>query len=385
MFLDLTLEQKRIIDLAQTLASEFQMRAEDHDRSGTFPHENIARLKACGYTTMTTPKEFGGWDVSPLTFVLAQEQLVQGCAATAFAINMHCNSVAFYSPFMTEAQRETYLRPVGAGQNLLNAFYTEGGGARSILSPLSTARKVKDGYVLNGTKVFATLAPAVNHFGVSTLLTDYRGHDSGGCAFLLDRGAKGLKVEETWDGMGMRGTGSHTIIMTDVFAREDQRIGEEGRLFEEFATVGHWYCLSFSACYLGIGQAMYNMAKDYARTRHVQGGEGRVADLPWNQFAIGEMYNRLEACRALIYTTAKDIGEKRPFGDRLMPTAEMVRTYTAENMLHVGDLATRVGGGLSYVKGNALERCFRDLRSAPLHTLKRDQVLKMLAEMETNV
>ena len=130
---------------------------------------------------------------------------------------------------------------------------------------------------------------------------------------------------------------------------------------------------------------MYNMAKDYARTRHVQGGGGRVADLPWNQFAIGEMYNRLEACRALLYTTAKDIGEKRPFGDRLMPTAEMVRTYTAENMLHVGDLATRVGGGLSYIKGNALERCFRDLRSAPLHTLKRDQVLKMLAEMETNV
>ncbi len=118
MFLDLTLEQKRIIDLAKILASEFQARAEDHDRSGTFPHENIVRLKACGYTTMTTPKEFGGWDASPLTFVLAQEQLVQGCAATAFAINMHCNSVAFYSPFMTAGQRETYLRPVGEGQNL---------------------------------------------------------------------------------------------------------------------------------------------------------------------------------------------------------------------------------------------------------------------------
>ena len=101
MFLDLTPDQERIINLAKELAAEFAERAEQHDREGSFPFENVARLKETGYTTMTTPQEFGGWEASPLTFVLAQEQLVQGCAATAFAINMHCNSVGFYTPFMT--------------------------------------------------------------------------------------------------------------------------------------------------------------------------------------------------------------------------------------------------------------------------------------------
>ena len=97
MFLDLTADQKRIINLAKELATEFAARAEQHDREGSFPFENIARLKETGYTTMTTPQEYGGWGASPLTFILAQEQLIQGCAATAFAINMHCNTVGFYT------------------------------------------------------------------------------------------------------------------------------------------------------------------------------------------------------------------------------------------------------------------------------------------------
>ena len=384
MFLELTAEQQRIITLAKDLAKEFAPQAEQHDREGSFPFENITRLKEIGYTTMTTPKEYGGWGASPLTFVLAQEQLVQGCSATAFAINMHCNTVGFYTPFMTSAQKELYLGNVGRKQMLMNGYYTEGGGARSILSPQTKARKVPDGYVLNGQKVFSTLVPVVDYFGISTSLEGYNGSASGGCVFLLPRGTPGLEVVETWDAMGMRATGSHTIIIRDVFATPDQLMGEEGHLFEEFSQVAHWYCLSFSAIYLGIGQAMYNYVLDYARTRKVQkGGGGQlVGHLPWNRFAIGEMYNRLEACRTMLYTIAREKSEKRPYGERQVPTIEMLRTFVAENMLEVANLATRIAGGQGYLKGNPLERYFRDLRSAPLHTLKRDEVLEMLAAME---
>ena len=382
MFLDLTSDQERIINLAKELAAEFATRAEQHDREGSFPFENIARLKETGYTTMTTPREYGGWEASPLTFILAQEQLVQGCAATAFAINMHCNTVGFYTPFMTPAQKDLYLGNVGRKAMLMNGYYTEGGGARSIMAPSSTARKVSDGYILNGKKVFATLVPAVDYFGISVSLEGYTGPASGGCVFLLPRDAPGLEVIENWDAMGMRATGSHAISMHDVFATPDQRVGEEGHFFEEFAQVAHWYCLSFSACYLGIGQAMYSHVLEYARTRKVQKTDKRVGDLAWNRFAIGEMYNRLEACRTLLYTTAREISEQRPYGERQVPTVEMLRTYVADEMLAVGNLATRIAGGLGYLKSNFLERAFRDLRSAPLHSLKRDEVLDMLAAME---
>lgn len=382
MFLDLTPEQQRIIALAKQLAAEFAPRAEQHDRDGSFPFENIARLKETGYTTLTTPQAYGGWGVTPLTFVLAQEQLVQGCSATAFAINMHCNTVGFYTPFMTPVQKELYLGNVGRKRMLMNGFYTEGGGARSILSPSTTARKVPGGYLLNGQKVFSTLSPVVDYFGISTSLEGYTGPASGGCAFLLPRGTPGLEVIETWDAMGMRATGSHTIQIRDVFATPDQLIGEEGHLFEEFSQVAHWYCLSFSAIYLGIGQAAYNYVLHYARTRKVQKTGQLVGHLPWNRFAIGEMYNRLEACRTLVYTLARELSEQRPDGQRQVPTIEMLRTFVAENMLEVANLATRVAGGQGYLKGNPLERYFRDLRSAPLHTLKRDEVLELLAVME---
>ena len=94
------------------------------------------------------------------------------------------------------------------------------------------------------------------------------------------------------------------------------------------------------------------------------------------------MYNRLEACRTLLYTTAREISEQRPYGERQVPTVEMLRTHMAEEMLVVGNLATRIAGGLGYLKSNFLERAFRDLRSAPLHSLKRDEVLEMVAAME---
>ncbi|MGZ6252446.1 MAG: acyl-CoA dehydrogenase family protein [Candidatus Binataceae bacterium] len=382
MFLEPTPQQQRIIAMAKELAQEFAPRAEQHDREGSFPFENIARLKETGYTTLTTPKEYGGWGADPFTFILAQEQLVQGCCATGFAINMHLNSVSIYAPFMTAAQKALYLENVGRKQMLLNGFYTEGGGARSILSPSTKARKVPGGYKLNGQKVFCTLSPAVDYFGISTSLEGYKGSASGGCVFLIPRDAPGLEVVETWDAMGMRATGSHTIMIRDVFAPQDQLIGEEGHFFEEFVKVAHWYCLSFSAVYLGIGQAAYNYVLEYARTRKLQKTGQLVGSLPATRFALGEMHNRLEACRTLIYSLAREMSEGRTYGERQVMTIETLRTFVAENMLEVANLATRIAGGQGYLKGNPLERYFRDLRSAPLHTLKRDEVLEMIAAAE---
>jgi len=382
MMIEPTDEQQRIIDLARKLAGEFAPRAEQHDREGSFPFENIARLKESGYSAMTTPKKYGGWGADPLTFVLAQEQLVQGCCATAFAINMHLNSVAFYTPFMTEAQKDMFLENVGRKQMLLNGFYTEGSGARSILSPNTKAHKINGGYKLNGQKVFCTLSPVVDYLGISTSLEDYKGTASGGCVFLIPRDTPGLEIIENWDAMGMRATGSHTIMIRDVFAPPEHLIGEEGHFFEEFVKVAHWYCLSFSAIYLGIGQAAYDYVLEYARTRKLQKSGQPVGSLPATRFALGEMYNRLDACRTLIYTLAHEISCGRTYGERQVMTIETLRTFVAENVLEIANLATRIAGGQGYLKGNPLERYFRDLRSAPLHTFKRDEVLEMIAAAE---
>jgi alkylation response protein AidB-like acyl-CoA dehydrogenase len=200
--------------------------------------------------------------------------------------------------------------------------------------------------------------------------------------FLLPRNAPGLEVIETWDAMGMRATGSNTIMIRDVFAAQDQLIGEEGQFFEEFVKVAHWYCLSFSTIYLGIGQAAYNYVLEYARTRKLQKSGQLVGTLPATRFALGEMYNRLEVCRTLIYSLARELSEGRTYGERQVMTIETLRTFVAENMLEVANLATRVAGGQGYLKGNPLERYFRDLRSAPLHTFKRDEVLEMIAAAE---
>ena len=121
---------------------------------------------------------------------------------------------------------------------------------------------------------------------------------------------------------------------------------------------------------------------EYARTRKLQKTGQLVGSLPATRFALGEMHNRLEACRTLIYSLAREMSAGRSYGERQVMTIETLRTFVAENMLEVANLATRIAGGQGYLKGNPLERYFRDLRSAPLHTLKRDEVLEMIAATE---
>ena len=383
MFVELTPEQQRIIGLAKELAKEFAPRAEQHDREGSFPFENIARLKETGYTAMTTPKEYGGWGVDPFTFILAQEQLVQGCCATAFAINMHCNyGGLLYAVHDRGAEGAVpgKRRPQkDADERILHR------GRRRALDPLAQHQGAQGARRLSCSTARRSFARSRrwSTTSVSALRSKTtRDRSSGGCVFLLPRDAPGLEVIENWDAMGMRATGSHTIMIRDVFATPDQLIGEEGHFFEEFVKVAHWYCLSFSAVYVGIGQAAYNYVLEYARTRKLQKTGQLVGSLPATRFALGEMYNRLEACRTLIYSLAREMSEGRTYGERQVMTIETLRTFVAENMLEVANLATRIAGGQGYLKGNPLERYFRDLRSAPLHTLKRDEVLEMIAATE---
>src|SRR5262245_888071 len=79
----------RLLTLAGELADDFATRASEHDEHGTFPFENIARMKETGYTTLVIPEDHGGLGADLVDFCLCQERLAQGCGATALAINMH--------------------------------------------------------------------------------------------------------------------------------------------------------------------------------------------------------------------------------------------------------------------------------------------------------
>ena len=87
MAMTATERQQHFVDLAIAHAEDFKTRVTQHDRENSFPFENVAAMKASGYTNMTVPMELGGGGANLLDFILAQEQLARGDGPTAVTIN----------------------------------------------------------------------------------------------------------------------------------------------------------------------------------------------------------------------------------------------------------------------------------------------------------
>src|SRR5215467_8434070 len=92
-----TERQQHFLQLAAAHAEDFKTRVTQHDRENTFPFENVAAMKASGYTNMTAPEELGGGGANVLDLVLAQECLGRGDLPTAISINMHLFAIGWIS------------------------------------------------------------------------------------------------------------------------------------------------------------------------------------------------------------------------------------------------------------------------------------------------
>src|SRR5215510_4931386 len=165
----------RLIELAEQHARDFATRAEQHDRDGTFPFENIDALRKSGVMAACVPEELGGLGVDSIhDYVLGINRLGRGDGSTAIAANMHIfqpwrwtrlwRAATVAGQERRAAQLAQLLRQVGAGQVVICAVVSEPG--TDLLHPLVEATRTTDGWRLNGRKIFGTLSPAAQLFNV---------------------------------------------------------------------------------------------------------------------------------------------------------------------------------------------------------------------------
>jgi alkylation response protein AidB-like acyl-CoA dehydrogenase len=202
----------RLVKLASELAADFATRAAEHDRNNSFPVENIAKLKETGYTAMLIPEQYGGLGGDLEDFVLCQEQLAQGCGATAIAINMHLFGLGSMVERATGRPEEAlFYTAMGRQRQILGGGISEPetGGDWGVFA--TRARRDGDNYVINGRKTFTSLSPVIDLFMVMATLEDSSPPAS--ATFVIPRGTPGLELVETWDALGMRATASHDMII----------------------------------------------------------------------------------------------------------------------------------------------------------------------------
>lgn len=370
------------------LGAKFAERAPRHDLEGSFPFENFDDLRESGYLKLTVPVSYGGEGASVYEMVLAQERLARGDGSTTLAVGWHIGQIlklhlseAWPKPLFERLCKDVITE--GVVINELASEPATGSPSRGG-RPETTARPVPGGWRISGRKTFSTLSPILKQFVVTAGI-----EQSEKVGAFLVRSGPGVKVEETWNTMGMRATGSHDVLLEDVFVPEAEVI--RGLDYEKptntVPTEG--ILLHIPACYMGIAYAARNFAIDFARHYKPNSLTVPIAELPNIQRHIAEIEVDYLTARSYLYQTA-DRWDKEVENRAALKTELGLAKYVVTNAaLRIVDHAMRIVGGLSLSRTLPLERMYRDVR-AGLHNPPMDDVVltnlarRAIAEAEEN-
>lgn len=369
-----TLEEK--LALMSEMANHFSSRAAKIDEEGSFPFENMGELVESGYTQLTVPKRYGGEGISLYELVRLQEQIAVGDGATALSIGWHMGIIKNLDEkrIWEESTFERVMEDVKKGA-LLNGAASEPqtGSPTRGGRPTTNAEKTSSGWTLNGRKTFTTLSPMLDYFIVSASIKNST--ETGN--FLVHRSLSGVSIEETWDSIAMRGTGSHDLVLSNV------RVGEEDFVeqFEPGKKGANGWLLHIPACYLGIAKAARKYAIKFAKSYSPNSIDGTIADIPTVQARIGEMEIRLMEAEYFLYSVAKqwDSSSEEMLAS-LNPELSAVKHSVTNKAIQVVDLAMRIVGARSLSIKNPLQRYYRDVRAGLHNPPMDDMTIQILAK-----
>lgn len=373
-----------IFDLARTLARSFAKRAAAHDAAGTFAADNFEELRAAGYPLLSVPEAYGGWGASLSDCVRAQEILAEGDGSTALAISMHLHVIGFEADVL-RWRKGTFAGLCAAVVErgaLVNACATEPeqGSPHRGGMPKTTARKTSDVWLVNGRKNFATLAPALDYYLTPASVL---GEEPQIGVFLVPR-QPAVTIEETWDALGMRSTGSHDLIFGDALVDEDHVL--EIRPAPQSSgswRVGSnaWFTLCITTVYIGVAVAAHRFALEYARER-VPTALGRsIGTLESIQRRLGESEVALHTARTLVRHAAEAWDRYPERREAMADELGMTKMVATNKAIEVVDNAMRVVGGASMQQEFPLGRYYRDVRGGLYHPPTDDATLPLLGRI----
>jgi alkylation response protein AidB-like acyl-CoA dehydrogenase len=374
-----TPQQRELLAIAQRLGREkFAPRAARWDEEASFPFENYVDLREAGFLGLCVPEAQGGLGADYSTYMMVAAEIGRFCGATALTYNMHVSSTLWTGVLADgipmsetqraehEARRQLHFDRVTREGAVYAQPFSEGSAAAAGRAPFgTTARKVEGGWVVNGRKIFASLAGAADYYGV--LCTEDKGDEKPDVRDTLylavPATAPGLTVSGDWNPLGMRGTVSRNLQFQEVFVGDQEQLMPRGIYFKGAQT---WPAMFFTLAptYLGIGNAAYDFTVQYLRGEVPGEPPVKRRMYPTKQIAVAQMRIQLEQMRSIFL---RAVLEAKPHPSK----DERMRLYAAhytvmEGANELARLALRTCGGQSMMKHLPLERLYRDSRCGSL-------------------
>jgi alkylation response protein AidB-like acyl-CoA dehydrogenase len=354
------LEEFRAL-VRQIAEDKIAPRAEEIDRTDEWPDDLFQVLVENELTGVGYDERYGGSGGGALAFGVLIEELSRVQAGLALAPAVSKLGVIPLVLAGTEAQRERMIGGIVRGEILMSYALTEP-GAGSDAGALSTRyEETDDGFVLNGTKRFITGA-GVSHAYVVFATRDPEERTKGISAFLVMKDDPGVAFGRKEDKMGIRGSPTREVILTDARIPHDRLIGSEGEGFKiALKTLDHSRPL-IGAQALGIAQGAFDFAARYASERQQFGKT--ISEFQGVGFMLADMAMQLEAARMLVYKALAfcDAGDPR-----MTYFSSVAKCFASDAAMKITTDAVQVLGGYGYIREYPVERFMRDAKITQIY------------------
>jgi isovaleryl-CoA dehydrogenase len=342
--------------VADFAAREIAPRAADIDRSNQFPEDLWQKMGALGVLGVTVEPEFGGAGMGYLEHCVAMEEISRASASVGLSYGAHSNlCVNQIRRNASEAQKRKYLPKLISGEHVGALAMSEPGAGSDVVSMKLQAKRVADGYVLNGTKMWITNGPDADLLVVYAK-TDPEAGARGISCFFIERGMKGFTTSAKLDKLGMRGSNTGELVFKDCFVPEVNRMGLEGGGVKVLMSGLDFERAVLAAGPIGIMQSCLDVVIPYIHERK-QFGEP-IGSFQLMQGKIADMYTIANAARAYVYAVARACD--RGHGSRKDAAGAIL--FAAEKATWMALEAIQVLGGNGYINDYPTGRLLRDAK-----------------------
>jgi alkylation response protein AidB-like acyl-CoA dehydrogenase len=355
-------DERQTRELARTLARErIAPLAAEVDEAELYPAESLRLLGQAGLMGLYVPEAYGGAGLGALAFCLAVEEIAWACASTAVVYLVQYAAGYPLVSHGTEAQKGKYLPRLAAGEITTALSISEPGAGSDAASMTTTAVRKGDHYVLNGTKMWVTNG---SQAGVITLFATVdrgRGHQ-GVTAFLVEPTFPGFALGKLERKMGIRGSPTVALHLSDCEVPVENRLGGEGEGFRVALGALDRSRPAVGAQAVGIAQAALDAATAYARERRQF--DRPIADFQGIQFMLADMAMQTHAARLLVHHAAALV-DRGATGTSL--ESSMAKCFAADAAMRVTTDAVQVFGGYGYTREYPVERFMRDAKITQIY------------------